>query len=54
MTKKKVTLNVDPSTRDTVKMITAVRKITIFDWVDEKAQADWAFLQEELKNKLYS
>jgi hypothetical protein len=54
MKQKKVSLNVNPSTRDLVKMITAIRKISIYDWVDEKAQSDWAVLEDEMKNKLYS
>jgi len=52
MEKKKVSLNVDPSTRDLVKIIIALRKIPIYEWVDEKAQQDWAFLQKDMKNKL--
>ena len=52
MREKKVSLNVDPSTRDLVKIIIALRKIPIYEWVNEKAQQDWAFLQKDMKNEL--
>ena len=47
MRKKKVSLNVDPSTRDLVKIIIALRKIPVYEWVDEKAQQDLVFLQNQ-------
>jgi hypothetical protein len=52
MEKKKVSLNVDPSTRDLVKIIIALRKIPIYVWVDEKAQQDWVFLQKKHEGRL--
>lgn len=48
MQKKKVSLNVEPSTRDLVKIIIALRKIPIYEWVNEKAEQDW----NDMKNKL--
>lgn len=53
MEKKKVSLNVEPSTRDLVKIIIALRRIPIYEWIRLKAEEDWAYLQEEMKNKLY-
>jgi len=53
MGKKKVSLNVEPSTRDLVKVITALRKISIYRWVRLKAEEDWEDLEEDVKTNFY-